>query len=285
VELPLVKTPSEGHAAVAVRINNAKPFPMILDTGAQTSLIEADRAVASRVTILDLASRRPRITGVLGQEDALLAQIESLSAEGFSVHGALALVRLQQSHLTLMGVPYRRWEANLLGMDVIRRTRFVTIDFKRRNVGLSFVRSFVTPTASDATSVPFVMTGGLPYIPVRLRSGSSFLALVDTGFNGTLRISSALAKKLGGKAVQLLAHQQLAMGLGGAGQYDQGATFYGLELGDCLVDELDGSVTKELAFPAIAGTELFRHFVMTFDFERQLLWLVPHERLTTAPAR
>lgn len=257
-----------GLPAVAVSLNRSNPVRMILDTGAQMSVIEAQRAMEGKASVFASASRPFRVVGVGGEELAWLASFKKVHIGPMALSNFIAVLRRSTTSVRFAGVPLAGMEVNLLGSPTFSSFSYVTLDYPARLVTFSPATHF-TPR-HGARAVPMAVREGLFYVPLRV--GKNLVpAMVDTGAKDQIFINRDLLKKWGMDHLAASGRTYRAAGIGGetsGRQFKLPLVFVGNEpIRNVTIDSAEGLWTARI------GTDLLERWRVTFDFGRRVMWL------------
>lgn len=168
---------------VKVRINDLGPYPFLVDTGANASVISSELAA-----LLRLPGGRPvNLHGIAGPE-----MVDTVIA------ASVAVGRRVRKGLTLSVLPGRYIQApGILGLDWLGAQGLV-LDFARDEMRLGSI----APRTDDQTvSVPVKATrSGLHLIEASV-SGAATLAFLDTGSTTTVGNMALMRRAIRQKAV------------------------------------------------------------------------------------
>ena len=257
-----------GLPAVDVALNKAAPIRMILDTGAQMSVVEAKRAAQAKAHVFASEKRPFRVVGVGGEELAWLARFDKVRIGPMALKRFIAVLRRSKTSIRFAGLPLAGLEVNLLGSPTFSGFNHVTMDYPAKSVVFSAATDF--EPKRGARRVPMVVRDGLFYIPLRV--GKNMVpAMVDTGAKDEIFINRDLVKKWGMDALAVKGKTYRAAGIGGETsgmQFPLPLVFIGDEpVRDATVDTAEGLWTARI------GTELLARWRVTFDFRRRVMWL------------
>ncbi len=272
VELPMVRGVSR-LPAVTVKLNDRQSLPMIVDTGAQLSVVEASRAIAANAEVFAPKEGTLRVTGVGGEEKAWLARFERARFGPIELNGLVTVLRRQTSELQFGGVSVSRIEVNLIGAPVLTAFSFVTFDYPAGRIVFAGGAPFAP--SQGARRVPLTLRSSLPYVTLRV-GGHTIQALVDTGARDQLFLNDKVVREWGLESAASAGRNFKAAGLGGMITGKQFTVplihLGGVSVRDVLVDTSTGP------WPARIGSELLERWRATFDFRAGALWLEgPHE--------
>jgi predicted aspartyl protease len=261
-----------GTPQVVVGINRKTRLPMVLDTGAVKTMIQASEATENGVTMLTEDEASVSMRGVIGTEKARVGILEPLQVGTWELHAYPCVVRTHEN--TVRGL-FRdmNWSSNLLGFDISARlATYLTVDYRAGRVTWGFHQPFSAPQGPRVAKGKFRVVNGVPFIT--LKSGRhSWEALVDTGsFNG-IEISRQVADKLRlgeGEAVK----DVYLLSVGGSTT----STAAGLRTVTVPEITLLGETFRNAQVdispgPPRVGSYFFKDYRVTFDFRRGQLWL------------
>ena len=267
VAVPMVRGIA-GLPAVDVSLNKAAPIRMVLDTGAQMSVVEAKRAAAGKAHVFASEKRPFRVVGVGGEELAWLARFERVRIGPMVLRRFIAVLRRSTTSVRFAGLPFGGLEVNLLGSPTFSGFNHVTMDYPAKSVVFSAAADF--QPKRGARRVPMVVREGLFYIPLRV--GKRMIpAMVDTGAKDQIFLNRDIVKAWGMNALAEKGKTYRAAGIGGetsGRQFTLPLAFIGDEpVRNATVDTAEGLWTARI------GTELLARWRVTFDFRRRVMWL------------
>jgi hypothetical protein len=152
----------------------------------------------------------------------------------------------------------------ILGADVFAHAR-ITLDFGKREVQIA------PSGGSDDSGIALTFENFVPVVPVSL-GGATVPLQIDTGDDGTIDLAYDYYE----------AHQSLftpsgetaVNGIGGNSEGVSG-TIPHVRIAAFDVARQRIGATKKISYNGHVGTGLLDHFVVTFDYRRGLLELVP----------
>ena len=272
----LVRVPMLWHndlPAVGCLINNGRPVPLIVDTGSQGCVIEAATAVAHGMRIASGDEMRFTLAGISGSEPALMGLPDLVSIGEWKLSRFPILVRTRVSSVSRpMMLGPRRFEFNIWGMNPTRKLcSYMTLDYPRREVIFGFHSSYKTD-AKLVWKAPLRFIGNLPHVRLKCQD-VSWTAMVDTGASSPMELDEATAKNL--KLHHLMRPAEGArIGVGSASGEKNGF------LGITRIDDVEGIGPRLKNVTALVvsdrskiGTGVLKHFRVTFDFRRDLMWV------------
>lgn len=247
---------------------------MVLDTGSQTCVLEAETALQCAVPTIARALAETAVRGTHGQEPALAGVPDTIAIGDWQWHRLPCLVRTHRNSLpgpwifSQQPVPF-----NLLGMDVMKSMcSYITLDYQRSEVVFGFRKTFQPEPVTNASYQSLDFRGGLPFIKVSA-GGNEWWSLLDTGSAAQLEIDPAIAR-LPGFSQKPAWSRAVRSGMGRSDQppgrqIEQFVlprlSLLGLELRN--VDVLIVGDQAKL------GSGLLKGLRLTLDLQRSRLWL------------
>lgn len=232
-----------------------RPFPMMLDTGAQGSVLTPRMARELGVTVRRMKSAPYRRKTVLGRD--LQFHVNTRITDTGSKTG---------------------FEYGLLGGNFLEEY-VVEIDFPARQVRFLDPKKYRVPeevTGPNETSLALNVTARRPFAEVEV-DGAPVQVLVDTGAPFPIVVAGSVAKTLGVDVAALEPFAELGFVVGSTE-----ARFHEAEsvrVGTISQGPLPvlvvprGSFNLGGATDSLIGYDLFAPFVVRFDYPRKRLWL------------
>lgn len=167
---------SQGGILVAVVLNGAGPFSMLLDTGASHSSVSEELAEALRLQ----AVARTTVQSPVGEHERLVVRVGRIRVGTYELSVMPSVV--PRHELAIAGDVH-----GVVGQDVLATLRY-TIDFRQRRIAW---HDRSEPAGSGTVAVlPLGFSGGLPFVD--LPQGDSTLRLVpDSGAGGLVLFEGA----------------------------------------------------------------------------------------------
>ena len=267
IAVPLVRG-VVGLPAVDVRLNQGTEIRMILDTGAQLSVVEAKRAAEAKAHVFASEKKPFRVIGVGGEELAWLARFDRVFIGPMKLKNFIAVLRRSKTNVRFAGLPMGGLEVNLLGSPTFSGFNHVTLDYPRKRVVFSAGTDF--SPERHAHAVPLAIREGLFYVPLRV--GTRIVpAMVDTGAKDQIFLNQRLLKTWGMEKLAAQGHPYRAAGIGGetsGRQFPLPLVFLGDEpVRNVVVDAGTGPWSARI------GTELLSRWRVTFGFRNNVMWL------------
>lgn len=258
---------------VPAHVNGHGPYEFILDTGAGTSLLSP--RLADGLGIVTGGAREG--IGAAGRVSVSLGRVDSL-AIGEARGGPMPIA--VTAELDAIGAAVGHRIDGDIGYDFLRAFR-ITLDYQRRVVRLAQGSYEVAGEGSAGhAEIPFRLAGSvkpLVLVPAHVNGSGPHAFVLDTGASATV-LSPALAAEL---RIETSASEPLTGGggtlqatVGRAGSLTVGSA----ELRDVTVMVADFLVElgKVAGAPleGILGYNFLRHFRVTLDYPKGVLWLV-----------
>jgi predicted aspartyl protease len=263
----------DGVPVAKARLNNHGPVPMMLDTGASRTMVQASLVVAAKVPVMYASDATVELQGIVGREQGRIGLLDPLRLGSWSLHGYPCLVRTYENRLTNRRGASRFPEC-LLGFDVaLNRCTFLTLDYPSNEVIFGFQERFRPQAGKRLASTPFRLKQGVPVIT--LRSGAvRWEAIVDTGSFNKIEISESLAGRLGVQQQGEQVKGLYLMAVGGTVTSGQ-ANLRTVKLPDLtLAGDRYQDVQVDIApGPPRVGSFFLKDYRVTFDMRRKLLHL------------
>lgn len=271
-----------GHIYISGHINGSRPLSFIFDTGAEATIINADR----------LSSLGLQATGTIegrgnGERSVDVALVNNARIE----FPQLTLAPRPLASISLSGLePYEgRAIDGILGYDIISSFA-VVIDYAAKQLTLMDPAKFTPPDGSKP--VPMVFVGNTPQVNATItlpgQPPIEGAFLVDTGARQGVALNAPFVQKH-----NLLTSLKTVAGLGGAGIGGRTANRTGrlqsFTIGDFMLTSPLASFSTDTkgggANPDQAGTigaRVLQRFTVAFDYGRQRMYLKPNASFATA---
>ena len=241
----------------------------IFDTGASTSAVDA-----GLLTLLHRsASGSFPVPGENGVGEAGVAPGVDLGVGGLTLHGLTVAALDLYSMKTQSGEP---WTV-ILGDEVFNET-IVDLDFPHRRVAFHAPAGYQPPPG--ALTVALARDGEDRLVPVSLDGGPPALFVMDTGFNGALRIAPSLAhrqKLLEGQTSQGVTVAAIGGEAPGAIAYVRQVRLGGVSFASvpALFSDTWPSASYTDRVEGLLGLGLLSQFRVIVDWPHDQLFLIP----------
>jgi len=252
--LPFLEHPEENRIFLDLAPEGSKPFRLLLDTGADGSVLTVGYARELGVTIRSHRETENKRETRLGRP--LLFWVDTESSAQISRTG---------------------FEYGLLGGTFLAEY-VLELDFPARQVRFLDAAKFQVPKESSepGTAVlPLRIMGNRPFVKIGIE-GRETEVLLDTGAPGTLMLSGKAARKAGIE-VKPLAEVAMAGVLGKIESYVVEAK--SLSLGPFafspapFVYSPKGAYNMGGSNDSLLGYDVLQHFVVRIDYRKKRLWL------------
>jgi hypothetical protein len=247
----------------------SEPMTAIFDTGATASAVDA-----GLLTLLQRsASGSFPVPGENGVGAAGVASDIDLGVGTLTLHGLSVAALDIASMKARSGEP---WTA-ILGDEVFNET-VVDIDFPHRRVAFHAPAGYQPP--AGAVRVALARDGGDRLVPLSLDGRLPALFVMDTGFNGNLRIAPALAarqKLLDGKTSQAVTIGAIGGEAAGQIAYVGRVSLGGVSFADvpALFSDTWPSASYTDRVEGLLGLGLLSRFRVIVDWPHDQLFLIP----------
>lgn len=272
VETPLVRVGEGTHQPVIrVRLNGGRAIPMVVDTGAPVNLLEADTAAEHFVQTVDPNQLRHAFQGLAGAEQAWFGVIRQMTVgPELALRNVFTAIRGERYERRLGGwFPVERWRGDALGMSTLSQFAYVQLDYRGGVVRFSH-REYFTPPMEAVARVPLIWTNAQLRAPVRL-GGREYSALVDTGNDAVLMLSSNVVRELGWAGLAAKGRREVYVGLGGE-RVLRRFTAPEIQLGEAVFRRMP-AVSGPEEFGVVLGSGFFHRYRVTLDLRRRQMWL------------
>jgi hypothetical protein len=265
---------------IDVRLNKAKTVQGIIDSGAVVSIVS--QRLADELKIKSLGDFQGTFTGLLGEPIPVRFALLDTMEIGDMVVSKVPVAIMADDMMKFFIAGKNEFHIDLLiGTNFLKEFR-IELDYRRNQV------TFTPLTSADrrpATDQNLFIEGFRPAVRGTINRHGWFMFVLDTGSEVTFLNE----KHIEDLPIQLLApkvHSAMLQGLGGAQKH--GPKVENVELG---FDKWAGvfhnlpmyDSTEADRSAGILGENYLRNFVVTIDFGKMRMELVPVNPLTTAP--
>lgn len=271
VPLPAPKgaapSPAVHSPVVAAVVNGQTNVNVLLDSGATSLLVSYSLARQMAIPVIEWPS----------SGGGVLAMVPELKVGDLVCRNLLGTIGPDLLALGLMGGFRDQSQMIVASLYSFHRgLAYVSLDYPRGMVTFGPRGPYPgDPARKLEAKVPFEWQGSLPYIAVDLGDGESRRCLVDTGSQFGVCVPRAVAEKLGHlKPDQKVSVRTLTVhGVASAVPF----TLPRMEMGDRVfadvpaITELSGAGAA--GRPLLIGNELLARYRVTFDFQKNMLWL------------
>ena len=274
VTLPMVNAMDRGesHVIVEATLNDERPVPMMVDTGAEADVLTPSLVEKLQLPLFNTGRTPLMVRGIGGQQRAFASALRTMRLGGVAIHNSLVVVLTEQYRNYPLGM-FRgsAVDTGILGLNSLRRFRYMTIDWRRRTVTLSRQGDYQPDSKMLVGIVPFRVVGGKLFVD----GSSSFSGVavpisfaLDTGSDDAVMFPPSIAQRLD-LVRDNATRQRWLSGLGG---YHVGMPFVAgsVQIGRLKFVKVAGHTVPE-ACPPLFGNKLMRYYKTTFDFTRRQL--------------
>lgn len=257
-----------------VRVNNSKSLRFILDTGADTTVIDARQAKALRL------KPQGKIVGSggAGTAEATFTRGVSVSLPGVALLDQTIYV-LPLEPLSAIG----REIDGVLGNDILKEF-VVEIDYSAKTINLYVPQSYQHSGFGEI--IPLMMDEGLPFVRASVtpegRAPIEAKFEIDSGSTGAILLNTPFVEK---HKVLASVPKTIQTNIGGVG--GMAKTLIGrvnsLRLGQFVIDHpitrFSQATRGDYAsskYDGLIGGEILRRFKVTFDYSRRQMILEPN---------
>lgn len=236
----------QGGVVIAVSVNGAGPFRMLLDTGASNSSVSEELAEALQLPVV----ARAMVQSPAGDRERLIARVDRMVVGPHEIGVMPAIV--PKPYLAIAGDV-----KGIVGQDILATLRY-TIDYRKRQV----VWNDPSESPESGAVLPMAFRDGLPVVEVRHSEGTLSL-VADSGAGGLVLFDRdddrlpAMTENAGQVRLDTLHGNSLARGV----RIDR------FRVGDATFRDLPAVVLKGSA-PAYSGDGLLPLHIfsrVTFD--------------------
>jgi predicted aspartyl protease len=272
VTMPLLSTGSSHsrQPVVAVRLNAGRPVHVVVDTGAPINLLDAQTALDNGLDLVEPDRMRNSFQGLGGAEQTYFGMVRQMTAGSeLAFRNVLTAIRAQRYERRLGFLKLSSWNGNALGMSTLGNFAHLTLDYPARTATFSYREYFEEP-ASAVCRIPFTYENQQIRVPLRL-GNREVAALMDTGNDAALMLSSNLVEELGWQALAARGRKETYVGLGGERTLRR-FSVPELRLGEATFKKV-AAVCGPPEFGVVLGSGFLYRYRVTVDFRRKTLWL------------
>jgi hypothetical protein len=268
---------------IPVRINGSEPFSFLLDSGANTSLL--NEALANSLGI-----------EVEHQHESNIGAGEASTRLGFSKGVTLSLAGVDVPSKRVAVVPLADFESivgrridGILGADLFKRW-VVTIDYAARTITLEDPREFAY--SGNGEFIPLRLSGDRPFVKATVTPVDSNpiegLFVIDTGDSSTIAFHTPFVEKykLRSQNQKMIAHPSHGISGDSRSWWGRIARF---KLGEITIDhpvatfaEATKGSDADRSYDGRLCGEILRRFKVTLDYSRHQMILEPNAAFTEA---
>jgi predicted aspartyl protease len=276
--LPMIDALGHGdtHAIVEAVLNDGVKVPMIVDTGAASDVLSPSLVDKLKLPLFDIGDSTPTVRGMGGDQACFPGGLSKMRLGGIELHNTVVVVLTEQYRQYGLGlIRGQQVDSGIIGMSTLGRFRWVTFDWRRRQLTFGRAGDYRPDPRKLADSIPFDVIYSKLVVTAQVSKANrktSLGLMLDTGSDDELMMPTKVAQDL--MLYDIVApptHRQWITGLGGS---YMGAPFVAasLKLGRLQFLRVNGHTTPD-NISGVLGNKLMRGFKTTFDFAHQRLVL------------
>jgi predicted aspartyl protease len=252
---------SEQHIVVPGAVNG-HPADMILDTGAEISVV--DRTFAQSIDLQQADTLHMK--GFGGTTESFLAEEVKLSVGNLSIHQTAVAV----ADLTDFSAALGRPVPVILGTEAFMQA-IVDIDYPNRRIGFRSAENFRYQGSGNTVELKHLRRGRHA-VQASIEGGASAWYMIDTGSGFTADVYPQLARRLQLLHARAPTSKWISGGIGGLVEGTtasvQNFTLGGFQLKDVPIWVPDGTDPKSANadFDGLLGSGILSRFRVLFDF-------------------
>ena len=269
----------DGEIMFDAMVNGKGPFTFLLDTGGH-DILTPEAAKALGLTPQGSGSSGGAGEGTLPQQ---YAHIDTLSIGGVTMKNQDFFVLPMGNNFADRGA--KPPLAGLLGLELFERMA-IGIDYLGKT--LTFQPLATYRHARSGTAVPITFYEDIPLVSATLEGHSGTFA-IDTGNSGSVVVQHVWSDQVGLTERMKKGLTVSSFGAGGESR-NWASRMDTLTLGGNTVIGFVGRYTQDRkgAFASISeagniGNEILPHFIITFDYAHQQMWLEPRPGFKPLP--
>lgn len=261
----------DGLPHVECKVND-KAVWMVVDTGSQISVLEAETAIKCGVRTIPGSDSHINVVGTDGVESALAGVPQTMAIGAWKWENLPCLVRTHANPgLNAGAFLGRKRLFDLIGMNAIQSMcSYLTMDYPRGQVIFGFRTPYQPQTS--AGSAPMQLRGTLPFTTVS-DGRNSWETVVDTGSAAAVELNREEAKRLG-RLKNAVAIDAEVFGLGKRNQQSASPLMASLlphfQFGGGQFETVQALVVEDRSK---VGSGLLPICRMTLDFQRSRIWV------------
>jgi predicted aspartyl protease len=274
--LPMTDAMGRGdtHAMVEAVLNDGVRVPMLVDTGAATDVLSPSLVEKLKLPLFDTGQQMTTVRGVGGEQAVFPGGLSKMRLGGIEVHNTVVVVLTEQYLQYGLGMfRGQTLDNGIIGMTTLGRFRWVTFDWRRRQLTLGRVGDYKPDERKLADVVLFDVVYGKLIVNAEVTKAtrkSSLSLMLDTGSDDEMMVPMKVAQEL-----QLFdassppANRRWITGVGGSyigSPFVAGA----VRIGRLQFMRVNGHTVPD-NICGVLGNKLMREFKTTFDFARRRL--------------
>jgi predicted aspartyl protease len=260
------------NVILQVKVNGKGPYNMLLDTGTSPSAIDLEtaREIGLKIKPVDVGGSGTGSDKIVAYQTVLSEiQIGGLRAKNIAALAGESLSKISQQ----LGKPLK----GVLGYSLLKNL-IIQFDYPKRVIRFYATSPFSKGSKQPANRIilPFQLVDDTPLIEEIYVNGKKIRATLDTGSNGTLRLTSTAIKALGLEEEAQQAAPLSATGYAGTARYRKGqlktlavSTF--VVAAPAVTFVMEKGEAEESAPEGNLGNVFMSNFSVTFDYRRKLV--------------
>ncbi len=272
--LPMTDAMNRGdtHAMVDVVLNGKLRVPMLVDTGAASDVLSPSLVDKLKLPLFDTGNQTATVRGVGGEQAVFPGGLSKMQLGGIEVHNSVVVVLTEQYRQYGLGMFRGETVDNgIIGITTLSRFRWVTFDWKRRQLTLGRVGDYKPNERKLADMVPFTMVYGKLVVSAEINKAkkkSTLGLMLDTGSDDEIMVPMKVAHDL--ELFDVSAPPTNRRWISGVGGSYVGSPFVVnvVKIGRLQFMKVSGHTVPD-SICGVFGNKLMRQFKTTFDFAHQ----------------
>ncbi|MBI5820522.1 MAG: aspartyl protease family protein [Verrucomicrobia bacterium] len=274
--LPMTDAMNRGdtHAMVDVVLNGKVRVPMLVDTGAASDVLSPSLVEKLKLPLFDTGNQTATVRGVGGEQAVFPGALSKMQLGGIEIHNSVVVVLTEQYRQYGLGMFRGETVDNgIIGMTTLGRFRWVTFDWRRRQLTLGRVGDYKPDKQKLADEIPFNVVYGKLVVGAEINKAkkkSSLSLMLDTGSDDEMMVPMKVAQEL--ELFDLSAPPANRRWITGVGGSYVGSPFVVnvVKIGRLQFMKVSGHTVPD-NICGVLGNKLMRQFKTTFDFAHQRL--------------
>jgi len=274
--LPMTDAMGRGdtHAMVEAVLNDGVRVPMLVDTGAASDVLSPSLVEKLKLPLFDTGNQTATVRGVGGEQAVFPGGLSKMRLGGIEVHNSVVVVLTEQYRQYGLGMfRGQTVDSGIIGMTTLGRFRWVTFDWRRRQLTLSRVGDYKPDERKLADSIPFDVVYGKLVVNaevIKAAKKSSLSLMLDTGSDDEMMLPMKVAQEM--ELFDLSAPPASRRWITGVGGSYVGSPFAvnAVKIGRVQFMKVNGHTVPD-TICGVLGNKLMREFKTTFDFVRRRL--------------
>ncbi|MCX6897523.1 MAG: aspartyl protease family protein [Verrucomicrobia bacterium] len=274
--LPMTDAMSRGdtHAMVDAVLNDGVRVPMLVDTGAASDVLSPSLVEKLKLPLFDTGNETATVRGVGGEQAVFPGGLSKLRLGGIEVHNTVVVVLTEQYRQYGLGMfRGQTVDSGIIGMNTLSRFRWVTFDWRRRQLTLGRVGDYKPDERKLADAIPFDVVYGKLVVGAEINKAnrkSSLSLMLDTGSDDEMMLPMKVAQEL--QLFDVASPPTNRRWISGVGGSYIGSPFVvgAVKIGRLQFIKVNGHTVPD-NICGVFGNKLMRQFKTTFDFAHRRL--------------